>query len=275
MSVPAALDEYLSHLEARNYSPNTICRLRTVVGAFARFCDPLEATEADVEAWLATRRLGPNARYTYLQYVGGFYRWAIRKGHCIADPTAEIERPKLGYRLPRPIPDAALAAALAAADNRMRLWLCLAAFQGMRCQEIAGLCAEHVLPTNPPMLIIAEGKGRRERTATMNVHTEAALAAFGLPRSGPLFHRGCGCAIRPQTVTIYVSRYLHGLGLDYTAHQLRHWFGTNLYRGTLDIRATQAALGHASVVTTQTYTAFAPGAGSEVIRFMHVGPAAA
>ena len=45
MSVPVILNEYLSHLETRNYSPNTICRLRTVVGAFARFCDPLAATE--------------------------------------------------------------------------------------------------------------------------------------------------------------------------------------------------------------------------------------
>jgi site-specific recombinase XerD len=46
------------------------------------------------------------------------------------------------------------------------------------------------------------------------------------------------------------------IGVAATAHQLRHWFATQAYRGSRDLRVVQELLGHASPTTTAIYTAF-------------------
>jgi integrase/recombinase XerC len=268
------LQRYLAHLEVRAYSPNTIQRVRIILNCFAAHSDPLDADADAIEAWLASRQRCARTRYTYIQYLSGFYRWGIRRGHLDANPAEEVDRPRLPQTLPRPIPDQELARALAAADPRMRLWLCLAAYQGMRCQEVAGLRVEDVmLESRPAMLVVAHGKGRRQRLVPLAAETERALIDYGMPASGPLFTtQGCRCPLRPQTVSIYIARHMRALGITNYAHTLRHWFGTQVYRQTRDIRATQEFLGHASVMTTQVYTAFSPAVGIEVVRRLRVRP---
>ncbi len=67
----------------------------------------------------------------------GFYRWAHTHGLVERDPTYLLHRPALPRRLPRPIPDDRLAVALDRASARVRPWLYLAAYAGLRCCEIA------------------------------------------------------------------------------------------------------------------------------------------
>lgn len=52
--------------------------------------------------------------------------------------------------------------------------------------------------------------------------------------------------------------YLHGVGIEATMHQLRHWFATKTYRASKDIRVVQELLGHSSPTVTAVYAAFAP-----------------
>lgn len=77
-----------------------------------------------------------------------------------------------------------------------------------------------------------------------------------MPKNGALFIRPRGGRHLPYTVGIAISRYLKELGIDATAHQLRHWFATEVYAHGHDIRVTQELLGHSDPSTTAGYVAY-------------------
>ncbi len=91
-----------------------------------------------------------------------------------------------------------------------------------------------------------------------------------------------GGHVTASQVSHLASRYLHDSGSASTFHALRHHFGTEVYRGSLDIRLTQDLLGHSSPAMTAGYTALAPGRAVDVvgqvagsIGVAHRGPAVA
>lgn len=265
------LGEYTAHLKALGRSPDTVRRVRTVVGGFEVSADLATATDADIEAWLASRRLCNRTRANYLALLSGFYKWAVRRGLVETNPVLTIDRPRLPSLLPRPMANADLACALEQATPRMRLWLCLAAYQGMRVAEIARLDSADIM-ISPPMLRVV-GKGGKERLVPLAAETETALHCYGVPRRGPLFPNRQGWPLLAHTVSCYISRYLHSLDIDATGHQGRHWFGSSFYQATRDLRACQELLGHSSVATTQVYTAFAPAAETmSAVRDLTVRP---
>lgn len=224
------------------------------------------ATTEEVETWLDSCRLGNSGRHTYLKHLRSFYSFAKRAKLVRKDPVAEIPLPRVPKGLPHPIPCDELAHALEQADPRMRAWLALAAFQGMRCFEIVGLRAEHVVTgREDPVLVVAEAKGGDPRVLPLNPVVLEALRAYGMPRVGYVFTRQDGRPLRPGTVSAKVSTFLHGLGINHSAHGGRHSFGTEVYRLTRDIRLTQELLGHASLHTTQIYTKLDPR-GADVVR---------
>lgn len=69
----------------------------------------------------------------------------------------------------------------------------------------------------------------------------------------------------PLWIVWVVSGYFEGLGIEATAHQLRHWFGTRTYAACRDIRVVQELLGHQDPATTATYTAFSDGEAAAAV----------
>lgn len=186
-----------------------------------------------------------------LSHLGSFYRWAIDHGHATSDPTAQVPRPRLRRNLPRPISTGDLRLALELADPTMRAWLTLAAFAGFRCVEISRLEVDDVLLDDE--LLCVRGKGDRERLVPMHREVARSLHAARLPRRGRVFRRPRGGGYPAAQVSREISLYLDGVGVAATAHQLRHWFGTHVYRTSRDLRVTQELLGHASPTTTAIY----------------------
>src|SRR2546423_14029638 len=85
-----------------------------------------------------------------------------------------------------------------------------------------------------------------------------ALRAHGVPPFGPVFHHDRSAApFTPRNVSNMLGDYSRDLGINATAHQLRHRFGTKTYAACKDLRVTQELLGHAYSSTTDIYTAFA------------------
>lgn len=149
----------------RGVLPSSVRRRDEAVRAFARYLEPrglLEATRGDVEEFLDRRHIGARTRYTWLSHLHAFYAWAEREELSSNDPTARIVRPRLRRSLPRPADTDQLRQALEVADPQRRCWVLLAAFMGLRCQEIAGIRREDVLEADG-VLRVVKGKGGKER----------------------------------------------------------------------------------------------------------------
>lgn len=240
--------------------PTTIRRRIDDLRTFQRFLgrDPLTATRDDVNAWLDSRPLSAKTRYNLLSTLGCFYRWAVMEELCEVDPTVRIRRPKLRRYLPRPTASSDLEVALATAHPRMRAWLLLGAMSGLRCMEIAGLDRQDVHAEADPPVMIVRGKGGKERVVPLHPLVAMAIEDAGSHRRGPLFPNARGGCFSPAAVSQQINAHLHGLGIDSTAHQLRHRFGTEVYRMSRDLRMVQELLGHASPTTTAVYAAWSP-----------------
>lgn len=228
----------------------------------------LGATADDLAAWRASLTTGPAATMAYVSHVRNFYDWAVAGGLRDSNPAAGLPVPRLPRRLPRPVSEDDLMAALACAPGRVRPWLVLAGWAGFRAREIALLRRENVLEAQaPPQLLVAAdaGKGRRERLVPMSSFVLAELRAAGLPSRGWVFprHDGRPGPNAPWLISQLASRCLREAGSAATLHQLRHRYATQFYQRS-DIRTTQEVLGHSSPATTAGYADWDRAAAAEV-----------
>lgn len=258
------IEAWLHALARKNRAPATIRRRRTIGRRWEAWCYAqgvpiLDATGADVEAWLDSirhqrtgRPVTAQTRSHYLGDLASFYAWALRDRRCDLDPTEHIEHPARPHYLPRPISDTDAAHAIANADRTMRLVLMLAGLAGLRVAEIAALDA-HDLDRPGRTLWVRQGKGARDRVVPISDALDAELGRYDPPRAGRIVtHPGGNYS--GSSLSAKVSRYLHGLGIEASLHQWRHWFATGLLDGGVDVRVVQELLGHQSLATTQVYT---------------------
>lgn len=229
-------------------------------------------TTRDMRAWMAATRgtdVGARSLARKLSSVKNFYRWlAEREGF---EPTAvlTIRAPKFQKKLPRPLAvDAAKAmietvefqtplAWVAARDSAV---LTLLYGCGLRISEALGLIGADV-PLPDSLRIV--GKGGKERVvpvlpvAREAITTYLKICPHAMEHDSPLFRGIRGGALNPRAVQNVMAKARMQLGLPATAtpHAMRHSFATHLLSAGGDLRSIQELLGHASLSTTQAYTA--------------------
>jgi integrase/recombinase XerC len=260
--------------ERRGNLPRSVERRMCSLRALARSTGPrtlLDLTREEIEAWLDRRNIGPQTRYAYLSHFSCFYEWAIETGHATVNPVARIQRPKTRRRLPRPAATKDLSKAIDIATPELRAWIMLAAFQGLRCQEIAGLRREDVLESDQ-LLRVVHGKGSHERLLPLHPDVYEALEHLPMPKYGWVFLRPKGGGYNPMEMSKAFNRGLREVGVDSNAHSLRHWFGSSLYAQSHDLRLVQEMLGHASPATTAIYTAFDRQAAAKAVAGLVINP---
>lgn len=256
------IDEYRTAQRARGLSVATIRCYRILYTTFASWCARRGVTlttvaRSDIEAWLSLTPLSNRTRGLYVTRLDVLFRWMVDEELRDGSPCARIPKPKLPRSVPRPVPTAGLQTALELADDRTALMLCLAAYAGLRRAEIAALTREHVLDDRDPPLLLIWGKGSKERLVPIGPVVRDAMIVYGLPEHGPIFPGRDGC-LSAQSVGLIISKHLRSCGVDATAHQGRHWFASQLYRTSGDLRVTQEMMGHASPSTTAVYAAWSP-----------------
>lgn len=250
------IELHVTFLAAAGRAANTIRDRRTCLERLERALPfgLLFATSEQLAAWLSRPEWSRWTRHTYASHLIGFYRWAHKQRLLDSDPMADIERPKTPRGLPRPVTDEQLAKLLTAPEP-LRTAFMLAAYAGLRRAEIARSRREHV---TAEQIVIPVAKGGDAQA----VPTHPLLWAHvqRLP-AGPLVPDWDGSHFSPMALSHRVDYWTVRNGLHrVTLHQLRHWFGTTVQRESGDIRTTQELLRHASVATTQIYTAVADAA---------------
>ena len=252
--------------QRRALRPMTLHHHANVLRRFLAAVDVETVTEQQIEEWLDSLDLAARSRVNYIATLAAFFKWAVKDGVRADNPTHDIQRPRLNRLLPRPVNTEALAHAIDRAEPRMRAWLCLAAYQGLRCCEIAALTRESLMDDHvPPLLVVENGKGDKPRILPLHPLVLDALRAYGMPWQGPFFLYGDGRPVTANAVSVAVIRELRGHGIESSAHKLRHWFGTSCYRASRDLRLVQELLGHSDPRTTAGYAAWSPVLAAQVV----------
>jgi len=225
-----------------------------------------------MRAWMAhgqARGRSARSRARALSAVKSFARWLAEREGLEMTAVLATRAPRAARKLPRPLSeDAARAMLDAVPDDAPLPWiaardaavLALLYGCGLRISEALGLTAD-VLPMGAALTI--RGKGGRERRVPViapvrdAVDAYAAAAPFDLAPGTPLFRGQRGGALNPRLVARAMERGRARLGLPASAtpHALRHSFATHLLNAGGDLRAIQELLGHASLSTTEGYTA--------------------
>jgi integrase/recombinase XerC len=248
--------------------------------------DQLVALSApDLRAFLAQRRaegLGASSAARELSGVRAFLNYAAEQ----AGRPAQLPRtraPKRPRTLPRPAsPDDAMGLAEDAAGAASTPWigardlaiLLLLYGAGLRVAEALSLTARD-LPLGSTLRVT----GKRSKTRIVPVvpavreAVEAYVGQCPYPLSGdlPLFVGARGGPLNADLVRRSVAAARKRLGLPdtLTPHALRHSFATHLLARGADLRSLQELLGHASLSSTQIYTAVDAARLLDVYRHAH------
>jgi integrase/recombinase XerD len=269
------IDAYLNHLRVeRALAKNTLeayghdlAQLALRVGDV----EPDRIDRKDVADLLVDHLaagIGARSSARHLSALRGFFRFLVREHVIPSDPTALVDRPRLGRRLPRFLSfeevERLLAAPDVSSDRGVRdaAMIHLMYASGLRVSELVGLRVNDL--DRARGVVMPVGKGSKRRLVPVG---EVALSHLSLylddvrpralrsPPTSSLFVSRGGRLSR-QGFWKLLKRYAAGAGImtPLSPHKLRHSFATHLLRGGADLRAVQAMLGHADLSTTEIYT---------------------
>jgi integrase/recombinase XerC len=301
--VAAELARWLAHLSAeRRMSPKT-CEayerdIRQFLGFLAEHLGGRVTLAAlsrlapqDIRGFMAARRaagIGGRSLARTLAGARSFGRFLERDGRGKIGALFAVRAPKIAKTLPKPL---AVAAARRITDSDLRAgedrdtWvlardaavLGLLYGSGLRISEALGLKRREVPAPGKGDAITVTGKGNKRRMVPVLTQVLQLIADYlalcpkELPPEGPLFIGLKGGPLSPRIIQLAMAQLRGALGLTETAtpHALRHSFATHLLTRGGDLRAIQELLGHASLSTTQVYTAVDTERLLEVYRNAH------
>lgn len=224
-------------------------------------------TAADLRAFLARRRmdgLGNASAARELSAARGFLAFAAGE-----EAVPRLKGPKVKKGLPRAIaPAEAISLAEDVAGQASDAWisardwaiLLLLYGAGLRISEALSLTGSAL-----PLERVLRVTGKRDKTRIVPllapvadaIQAYVALCPYPASRDDPLFRGARGGVLNPAIIrrSVRAARTRLGLSDRTTPHALRHSFATHLLAGGADLRSLQELLGHASLSSTQIYTA--------------------
>jgi integrase/recombinase XerC len=290
MTFAEAIGRFELHLRAeRNLSPHTRRGYLGDVRQLSEFLGgrvpPERVTSTQVRGFLAAlhARRHPATLGRKLASLRSFFRWLRREGHCALDPTEGIPAPRTPKRLPNPLPVDDCVAVVERGGRRRRraatpspgpdpmelrdrALVELLYGAGLRVGELSALDVRDLDLHRGDVRVV--GKGGKERVVPLPAATRQALAAYLDARRRPgLLAEPLFTSLRPRRegprrlgvrdVRRVLAARARGAGVvdRVHPHRLRHSYATHLLDMGADLREIQELLGHASLSTTEKYTA--------------------
>ncbi|OZA29699.1 MAG: site-specific tyrosine recombinase XerD [Hydrogenophilales bacterium 17-61-9] len=230
------------------------------------------AKPGDIEAYLAWRfsqHAQPRSAARYTSTLKRFYRYLLRENLIAADPTLNLDSPKLPRSLPKTLTENDVERLLDSADINTPLGLRDRAMletlyaTGLRVSELVGLKLTAV-NINDGVLRVT-GKGNKDRLVPLGEESVQWLRRY-LADARPLlldrqlsdavFVTARGAGMTRQAFWYLIKRHALAAGIarPLSPHTLRHAFATHLLNHGADLRVVQMLLGHSDISTTQIYT---------------------
>lgn len=243
---------------------------------------------SDMRAWMAAERnhgLSSRSLARKLSAVKSFVGWLAERDGFDATAVLSTRAPKFQKKLPRPLSEDAARAMIDTVELQSQTtWvaardaavLTLLYGCGLRISEALSLKA---VQAPLPEVLRIHGKGGKERIVPVLPAARDAVDAYlricphPMTPDAPLFRGHRGGPLNPRMVSSVMARSREQLGLPASAtpHAMRHSFATHLLAAGGDLRAIQDLLGHASLSTTQAYTAVDTARLMEVYDQTHPG----
>jgi integrase/recombinase XerD len=284
--LPNECEEFLTWLQVeRGRSVNTLAAYRRDLRDYVTWLGDrsvVSASAGDLHTYVAGLRTGGAAPASVKRAtvtVTSMYRFLADDGLIDADPTANVETPRVPESLPKALSVEQVTTLLNSVGGdhpvalRDRAILEVLYAGGLRASELVGLSLRDVLLDDQMLRVF--GKGSKERVVPIGRFAVAALSDWLAPggrsamqpqlwksrRDGEavfLNQRGSRLTRQGAWLVIQGRAEQVGLGELVHPHVFRHSCATHLVEGGADLRTVQELLGHASLSTTQIYTKVSP-----------------
>ena len=223
----------------------------------------------DYLAYRFQRKTRPRSAARLLSSLKRFYRYLMRENQIPADPTLQIDSPKLPRTLPKILTEQDVDALLDTPNVEMPLGLRDKAMlealyaSGLRVSELVTMTFAQLSLDMGVVRVM--GKGSKERLVPVGEEALSWIARYihdARPsilagrQAEALFVTSRGAAMTRQGFWYLIRRYARQAGIrrEISPHTLRHAFATHLLNHGADLRVVQLLLGHSDISTTQIYT---------------------
>jgi integrase/recombinase XerC len=245
----------------------------------------------DIRAFMAHRRNAGASSRSLMRTLAGvrsFARFLEQQGRGKVGALAAVRAPRAPRPLPKPLavrPARQLTDPGLRAGEAREAWvlardaavLALLYGSGLRISEALSLRVKDIPRPGEGDTLIVTGKGNKSRMVPVLlpvlqlIADYFAICPFERVPDALAFAGVKGGALSPRIIQLTMARLRGVLGMPETAtpHALRHSFATHLLARGGDLRSIQELLGHASLSTTQAYTAVDADRLIEVYRTTH------
>ena len=274
--IRSAIADFLDYLQnEKRLSPRTVRAYRSDLAALTAFLEsrgfvrgPESLDASMIRAYLVEihESTAARTRARKLSCIRSFFRFLVRRGRLKRNVGEEILSPKLPKLLPRALGVDEVFGLIEkpAPDDPIHLrdlaMIELLYGAGLRAQELVDLDLSRIDLRQRKVRVL--GKGNKERVVPFGKKALSAIERWLSVRAAPEDEKALFVSKEGKRLsTRGLRRRLHArvaeVGLDrkVTPHVMRHSFATHLLDGGADLRAIQEMLGHASLGTTQRYTA--------------------
>lgn len=210
----------------------------------------------------------PDTRHSYYRCLHSFLNWCAKRKYLETNPLAEIDKPKLGKKLPKSISEDEARLVLETILNmrysyryekyRNYAFIATLVFTGLRLSEALNLGTGDVDLQND-IVSVRHGKGNKERIVPIPLKLKSGLQRYLEERNR--LKRECArffTSLRDRPLTAsgagkIIKRLKRKTKIDFSAHKLRHTFATLLLQAGCDLFTLSELMGHSDIKTTAIY----------------------